>query len=209
MIGKASIKPPNRYTLDEFEKILADELIEVLTGIAGIAQLNFNRKVNLEFSDEVTSHDIIALVDAGLAKRELIFEYVPEYHNWPEIGQDRVPKKASSDILGRYYPGDLSLIVIYTRMCRLVAGSLETNSESLMRVVLAHEAAHAVTHLGREKDGRIWDDFSEADKNDKEKFAQAYALAHFKDKGLVYLEEIFNALSHGQSDEYNAWREYI
>ena len=64
------------------------------------------------------------------------------------------------DILGTYYfPRSRSAWVeIYWMPVAMVAGMLDVRPEDLAVVVLAHELAHAYTHLGRDIDGRRWDD---------------------------------------------------
>ena len=80
--------------------------------------------------------------------------------------------------------------------------------EALMQVVLAHEVAHAVTHLGKDEKGEIWDQFSRADAQDKEQFAQAYSLIFFKADGKEQYERIFRELANHQSKKYNSWEQY-
>jgi len=200
MIRNYGTRPANQNEQNELKGMLAD--------IAAIAKLGFSDKINLEFSDEVVRRDIVELMDAGLAKRGLIREYIPESSNWKEMQEDRPRKKASTDILGTYSP-DSRTIRIYERTCEIVAKSLEISPDDLVKVVMAHEAAHAVTHLGRDDGGNIWVDFSNADRNDLEKFAQSYSLSYLKNRGLRNQEDIFLILSKHQSLAYNTWGEYL
>jgi hypothetical protein len=76
--------------------------------------------------------------------------------------------EVNEDVLGRYVyrlpptgayyndPWD-GRIELYWGVIGLIAGLLGCSVESLTVVVLAHELAHAYTHLGADIDGRRWD----------------------------------------------------
>jgi hypothetical protein len=63
------------------------------------------------------------------------------------------------DVLGLYtVPGDRqdARIDLYWGVIGLVSGMLAVSIEDLTAVVLAHELAHAYTHLGSDIDGHCW-----------------------------------------------------
>jgi hypothetical protein len=67
-------------------------------------------------------------------------------------------------------------VVLYWGIIGLIAGFLGILSEDLVVVVMAHEIAHAYTHLGSDIDGERWNagDFSHSDHGLKEGLAQYY-----------------------------------
>jgi hypothetical protein len=89
-------------------------------------------------------------------------------------------KKINEDILGCYrVEHKKSRVEIYWMPIAIVASMLDIPIEDLALVVLAHELAHAYTHLGRDIDGKEWDHrgFFDSDKSVTEGLAQFYAMA--------------------------------
>ena len=89
-------------------------------------------------------------------------------------------KEIHEDILGCYrVENGRSRVEIYWMPIAIVASMLELHIEDVALVILAHELAHAYTHLGRDIDGREWDQkgFFESDKAVTEGLAQFYASA--------------------------------
>lgn len=93
--------------------------------------------------------------------------------------------EVDDDVLGVYRyglprrPGETCWqgnIEIYWGMIGLIAGLLGVGVEALTCVVLAHELAHAYTHLGADIDGQRWDTsvFYECDHHLVEGLAQYY-----------------------------------
>ena len=86
------------------------------------------------------------------------------------------------DILGQYRLGEKrqlqesASIHLYWGVIGLVARALGVSVEGLTIKVLAHELAHAYTHLGADIDGHRWktEDFCEAERAVKEGLAQFY-----------------------------------
>ncbi len=90
------------------------------------------------------------------------------------------------DLMGIYkYEDDgnpkESSIVLFTEVIWRVARKLNVPYHILKEKVLIHETAHAVTHLGKDAQGRIWDNFSKAMVKDKEYYAQIYTHLLFRD----------------------------
>jgi hypothetical protein len=67
-------------------------------------------------------------------------------------------------------------VVLYWGVIGLIAGFLGVSSENLTIVVMAHEVAHAYSHLGSDIDGERWDTktFSKSDHKLKEGLAQYF-----------------------------------
>ena len=84
-------------------------------------------------------------------------------------------KGINEDILGAYF-FRIPKIRIYWMVIGLVASLLEVSVEGLTIVVLAHELAHAYTHLGKDIDGLQWktEDFARASLCIVEGLAQFY-----------------------------------
>ena len=89
-------------------------------------------------------------------------------------------KKINEDILGCYRVANgKSRVEIFWMPIAIVASMLELHIEDLTLVVLAHELAHAYTHIGRDIDGREWNfiGFFSSDDSVIEGLAQFYAMA--------------------------------
>jgi len=84
-------------------------------------------------------------------------------------------KGLNSDVLGAYF-FRLPEVQLYWKVIGLVAGILNVSVEALTVVTLAHELAHAYTHLGRDIDGNRWgtDSFAATDLEIVEGLAQFY-----------------------------------
>jgi hypothetical protein len=112
------------------------------------------------------------------------------------------------DILGEYDP-DKTQITIYKKMIELAVEAIGDNDidiDSLRDVVLFHEVAHAVTHIAKDGEGRIWDKFKDASNFDKELFAQLYPYLLFNNFGVFSKHlYVFSALCKYQSIKYNLW----
>jgi len=111
------------------------------------------------------------------------------------------------ELMGVYLP-DRREVIVYDKMCKIVAARLDLDVEPLKRVVAAHEVAHAVTHLGKDEKGRIWYFFDKALTEDKELFAQIYSLFHFRKARDRQALGVFLKLADYQDDIYNLWRKY-
>ena len=87
-------------------------------------------------------------------------------------------KKIGEDILGTYFfqAGKSPWIELYWMAIALVAAMQDVRIEDLTVVVLAHELTHGYTHIGRDIDGRQWDDgaFAKSEAGVIEGLAQFY-----------------------------------
>lgn len=112
------------------------------------------------------------------------------------------------DILGEYYP-DKQHVIIYDAMCTLCAREIEVPEEDLVKVVMLHEAAHAVTHLGNDPNGLMkWNNFGYIPSDDLEMFAQAYAYHSLMQERNREALSVFETLAKHQTARYNLWRKY-
>jgi hypothetical protein len=84
-------------------------------------------------------------------------------------------REVNEDILGAYF-FKIPMIQIYWMPIGIVAGILNVSVENLTFIVLAHELAHAYTHLGSDIDGVQWgtSSFSQTDLFIVEGLAQFY-----------------------------------
>ena len=96
-------------------------------------------------------------------------------------------KKIDEDVLGAYFPlgknphniylmTPIPIIEIYWTVIGAVAKTIQVDIEGLTIAVLAHELAHAYSHLGADTDGTRWEDlaFCNSDVPIKEGIAQYY-----------------------------------
>jgi hypothetical protein len=119
----------------------------------------------------------------------------------------------STDILGEYMP-DKRRIVVHDETCLLVVyglavkgGSACVPVRSALSLALAHLISHAVSHLGEDAKGRIWEGYEDASLERKELFAQAYSYHFFRTHGSWLNSMLFESLSEHMSAEYNQWQE--
>ena len=92
----------------------------------------------------------------------------------------------------------------------LVANSLGLEAEDVTAVVIAHELAHAYTHLGFDIDQNNWDSnlFYDSDHDVKESLAQYYTervMASLKDK----IPEGFNAYKELLENQPESYKKHV
>jgi len=123
------------------------------------------------------------------------------------------------DILGQYRFGpnrqnqDTASIHLYWGVIGLVARVLGVSVEGLTIKVLAHELAHAYTHLGADIDGHRWDtnDFGNAQRAVKEGLAQFYTrqlLARLSSR-MPEAEMAYKTLLPHQPRDYQVQERWI
>jgi len=115
------------------------------------------------------------------------------------------------DTLGVYF-FRIPVINIYWMPIGIVASILDISVESLTLVILAHELAHAYTHLGKDIDGVEWqeDDFAGTEIEIVEGLAQYYTLVVCKkiiDKYPAAMDA-FDKLLTKQSKPYWSFTEW-
>ena len=120
------------------------------------------------------------------------------------------------DILGAYFyqehptlfgtsPRKMK-IELYWLVIGSVARMIGATVEGLTAVVLAHEMAHAYTHVGRDIDGKCWESsFANADRAVKEGLAQFYThltMNKMKEQGDTALWDAYTRLLNYQEGPY-------
>jgi len=122
------------------------------------------------------------------------------------------------DILGQYRwlhkNGQTSASThLFWGVIGLVARSLGVSIEGLTVKVLAHELAHAYTHLGADIDGHRWDntDFKNTERAVKEGLAQYYTqqlLVRLRNR-MPEAEQAYSELLPHQPDDYRVQKKWI
>lgn len=107
-------------------------------------------------------------------------------------------RNINEDILGAYF-FRRPKIYVYWMVIGLVAALLQVQVEALTIVVLAHELAHAYTHLGKDIDGQQWDTKAFA----KSSLSIVEGLAQF------YTEVVCRRLSKRQPDALAAYEKLL
>ena len=123
-------------------------------------------------------------------------------------------RQVSEDVLGAYFYTKPK-IELYWVPISLTARFLKVSTESLTVVVLAHELAHAYTHLGYDIDGKDWGtwDFSTTDLNVVEGLAQFYTSVvtrnlSARDPGPRQAYEAFLKLQGGPYRVHEEWGDH-
>jgi hypothetical protein len=115
------------------------------------------------------------------------------------------------DWLGRYsHSSDapVGLELLLSR-CWRTARILGVPPRNLLSVVLAHEAAHFVSHIGIGGYGRTtWENFAAATHASKEHVAQIACWGIFTIFDRPELTRVMRKMSEHQSDVYNSWRAF-
>jgi hypothetical protein len=121
-------------------------------------------------------------------------------------------RSIKEDVLGAYFFLKPE-VHIYWMPLGLMAGALGVPIDSLTIVTLAHELAHAYTHLGRDIDGFQWElkDFAEADFGVVEGLAQFYCreVCRRVSNRAPMLDHTFKRLEEKLAAEYRSYHEWI
>jgi hypothetical protein len=116
------------------------------------------------------------------------------------------------DVLGAYF-FRIPEVRLYWIVIGIIARALGVSAESLTIVVLAHELAHAYTHLGRDIDNERWETerFAGADLDIVEGLAQFYTqtLCARLDQRMPAALEAYQALLKLQRGPYRAHLEWF
>jgi hypothetical protein len=126
--------------------------------------------------------------------------------------------KIDEDYLGVYEPAERSgTIGIYWGLIALCAPRLEVSVEALALKVLAHEYAHAISHLGMDANGNQWeaDSFLRADRFVQEGLANYFSWCALKSSSDWWMQEALRALEAiwplqpPPYAEFDVWRKTI
>lgn len=110
------------------------------------------------------------------------------------------------DFLGLYEPKKIRVTLCVCRI-RNFASRHGFHLDDVIKIVLIHELAHFVTHLGMSKSQVYWNGFCKAESETQEEFAQeaTYLLLKVADYG--HLVHAFDSLSNHCPPKYNKWRQ--
>ena len=120
----------------------------------------------------------------------------------------------TTGFLGNYEP-EHARVVLFDTAIDAVASRLALPRRRLATITLLHETVHAITHVGRDLDGRMWPEFAlpsaASPLFEPSRFHAAIAqyfsyrfLLHLGDRALL---ECFEKLTDSQPRAYQEWRE--
>lgn len=124
----------------------------------------------------------------------------------------RVILPAIDEALGTYLP-TTTTIRLYLSEIEQYARLIEVRREALETVVLIHEAAHAVVHLGTTADHGVFDTaaYINVDGGNRPSALHemlAQLLTWWTVSQDVELSNVFSRLNQHQSEPYHSWREF-
>jgi MinD-like ATPase involved in chromosome partitioning or flagellar assembly len=119
----------------------------------------------------------------------------------------------TTGLLGDYQP-ELGRVVLYSTAISQCADKLALRARHVGSVTLIHETLHALAHLGRDLDGRMWPEFALPAANNPlfepswfhETLTQYFTyhqIVRLRDPALLHA---FEAISAKQAPAYRAWR---
>ena len=189
---------------------------QTIQDIANFAMLKFNENIIVEHSDDMNL-DLDSILGpqidnsdyAGLFKTEGRDNDFPDF-DIPDL-EDESPFDEDGNILeplGEYYSVEKK-IVVYDERCKWTAERLKVDPQVLIDKVFAHEAGHAVSHLGKDKEGNIWTNFGQASRNNVELFAQLYAFKLFEEKENADALDAMQKLGRNQTRPYHVYQKHV
>jgi MinD-like ATPase involved in chromosome partitioning or flagellar assembly len=119
----------------------------------------------------------------------------------------------TTGLLGDYQP-DQGRVILYSTAIDECANKLALRPRHVGSVTLIHETLHALAHLGRDLDGRMWPEFALPAANHPlfqpsvlhETFAQYFTYQQILRLGDPALQQAFDAMSSKQAPAYRVWR---
>ncbi len=123
------------------------------------------------------------------------------------------PELVTTNLLGAY-ESDRARVTLYSKAIEWCARGLGVDLRALENVVLLHETVHAVSHLGADLDGRMWESFSLPSSRNPafrpdtfhEGIAQYFTFRMIERLGDQAMMKAFETLTSSQPREYQAWR---
>ncbi len=173
---------------------------ELFQGISELAGLRFEINIPVIESKAVVGRRLKGLCDAKLIREAGTGGYDTD-------AKSRQADKPIADLLGKYDP-QKNEIAVFGGLCEAVADSTHVSRKALERVVLAHQVTHAITHLGIDREGNIWRNFSASDEEARELLAHIYPLKYFVKNKEEEEIQAFRLLAKHQADAHNKWRLY-
>jgi hypothetical protein len=202
--GLATVNP-------DFQIVMREMAYPYFETISEMACLRMNDDVDIDIQhyERIRVEHAQALLDSRLWRSR--YGRMPD--DWGKMTHSLKPSKniqpISKDILGEYLP-DKRRIVVYDQTCLLVTYALAAKGGSLCvpvpsgpELALAHAVSHAVSHLGVDRNGNIWDRYENSSSAEKELFAQGYSR-HFLERNWLN-SILFRSLAKHQSAEYNQY----
>ncbi len=163
--------------------------------------LDFQGLVNLMGLTVNAKPTIYIENDPSLAPQWII-SFVNSFINGEKTDNDN--QVGLLDVLGTYNSAQ-KLITIYRGLINICASKLQVDPQILEDVVMAHELAHAASHLGIDNDGNIWNTFEEVEAFWKEYFAQWYAHTFFLSQHWQLHSKLMFALVKLQPQIYGTY----
>lgn len=121
----------------------------------------------------------------------------------------------TTGLLGDYQP-HIGRVILFSNAISQCADKLALRERHVGSVTLIHETIHALTHLGRDLDGRMWPEFALPPANSllfepssfHETLTQYFTYHHIvrlRDSALLHAFEVMSAK---QAPPYRAWRRF-
>lgn len=128
-------------------------------------------------------------------------------------GRDGRPCVVTTNLLGLYDPAS-GLVTIYRKLVDWCARTLGIDVRTLTNIVFLHETVHALCHLGRDLDGRGWEEFALPSSHDiafrpsslHEGLAQYFSFRLIERLADPAMMAGFERLSDHQPAEYKVWQ---
>lgn len=128
-------------------------------------------------------------------------------------GSDGKPYVVTTNLLGLYDPV-AGQVTIYRKLVGWCARAFGIDERTLTNLVFLHETVHALCHLGRDLDGRAWDEFALPSSRDirfrpsalHEALAQYFSFRLIERIADHAMMAAFERLSDHQPLEYQVWR---
>jgi len=119
----------------------------------------------------------------------------------------------TTGLLGDYLP-KMGRVMLYSEAISSCADKLALHARHVGSVTLIHETLHALTHLGRDLDGRMWAEFALPDATHPlfepslfhETLTQYFTYQHIIRLADSALLHAFETMSARQAPAYRAWR---
>ena len=131
------------------------------------------------------------------------------------VVSDRIARRnlVTTGLLGDYQPRTGS-VFLYTTVIAQCADKLALQARHVGSVTLIHETLHALMHLGRDLDGRMWSEFALPATDSPlfepswlhETLTQYFTYQHLVRLGDPALMHAFKTISDKQSTPYRGWR---
>jgi hypothetical protein len=110
------------------------------------------------------------------------------------------------DFFGQYDPDKMEVTLQICRMRRF-ATRHGFHLEDVLTIVVIHELAHFVTHLGKSDSSKCWVEFGKSEPETVEDIAQQATNLYLRVASYGQLVQVFYSLSDYCPEKYNTWRD--